>query len=146
MVGRGSFAVLRPSHPTAAPGASATQDDSVDDSGARIIDDGIDGLSNAPPGERWPKVDRGVERMKAALESGGDAQVVAESMLGFLATSGDTSIESTPFVIGEQYGTRSSTVIVVTPAGDVLFIEQNWLRGGVRDGAARTVRFRIERA
>ena len=75
-----------------------------------------------------------------------DAQVVAESMLGFLATSGDTSIESTPFVIGEQYGTRSSTVIVVTSAGDVLFIEQNWLRGGVRDGAARTVRFRIERA
>jgi uncharacterized protein with NRDE domain len=111
----------------------------------RLLDDGIDGFSNAAPGERWPKVDRGVERMRAATEGNDDAQVVAESMLDFLATPGDAPIESTPFVTGERYGTRSSTAIVVTRAGHALFIEQNWLSGGARDGPARTFRFRIER-
>jgi uncharacterized protein with NRDE domain len=110
-----------------------------------VLVDGIDGLSNAPPGQRWPKVDRGVEAMAAALDSNNGAQTVAESMLGFLSTPGEASIESTPFVIGDRYGTRSSTVFVVSRAGDALFIEQNWLRGGVPDGPARTFRFNIER-
>lgn len=110
----------------------------------QLLGDGIDGLSNAPAGERWPKVDRGTGRLEAVLQANDDADAVAESMLGFLATPVDAPIESAAFVMGERYGTRSSTAIVVTRTGNVLFIEQNWLRGGVRDGPARVFRFRVE--
>lgn len=105
----------------------------------RAIAAGIDGISNADPGVRWPKVDAGVEAMRAAIETE-DAEQVIERMLAFLATSAPGPREASPFVLGEEYGTRSSTVIVVRGAR-TWFVEQNWLRSGVRDGAPRTFRW-----
>lgn len=105
----------------------------------RAIAAGIDGISNADPGVRWPKVDAGVEAMRSAIETG-EAEQVIERMLAFLATSVAGPREGSPFVLGEEYGTRSSTVIVVRGAR-TWFVEQNWLRSGVRDGAPRTFRW-----
>ena len=102
----------------------------------RAIAPGIDGISNADPGVRWPKVDAGVEELREAIATN-DAEAVIERMLAFLARSIPCPREASPFVLGETYGTRSSTVIVVSGAR-TWFVEQNWLRSGVRDGAPRT--------
>ncbi|MCU1350388.1 MAG: hypothetical protein JWO56_3418 [Acidobacteria bacterium] len=100
---------------------------------ARPIPAGMDGISNADPGVRWPKVDAGVDELRAAIATS-DPEVVVERMLAFLATSIPGPREASPFVLGETYGTRSSTVIVGTRDGATSFVEQNWLRSGVRDG------------
>jgi uncharacterized protein with NRDE domain len=109
-------------------------------SAPRVVGDGIDGISNADPDVRWPKVDAGVDALRAALATG-SAEAIAQRMLAFLATSIPGPREASPFILGETYGTRSSTVIVVGRSGGTLFMEQNWLRSGVRDGAPRTFRW-----
>jgi len=106
----------------------------------RPIANGIDGISNADPDVRWPKVDAGVEELRAAMATS-DPEAVAGRMLAFLASSIPGPREASPFVLGETYGTRSSTVIVSAADGRTLFVEQNWLRSGVRDGAPRTFRW-----
>jgi uncharacterized protein with NRDE domain len=105
----------------------------------RVVPPGVDGISNADPGVRWPKVDAGVEELREAMATN-DAEAVIERMLAFLARSIPGPREASPFVLGETYGTRSSTVIVVSGAR-TWFVEQNWLRSGVRDGAPRTFRW-----
>jgi uncharacterized protein with NRDE domain len=93
---------------------------------ARVLEPGIHGLSNAPAGERWPKVDRAEEAMERTLAEG----VTFRALFHFLGTTPDI------FVRGDRYGTRSSTVIVVRD-GEIHFVEQNFARGGSPDGERR---------
>lgn len=103
---------------------------------------GIVGLSNSPVSERWPKVDAACDAMAAALKQS-HPEPIAESLLRFLGTPPVAyQPEREPFVAGEKYGTRSSTVIVAT-AEQILFIEQNYARGGSPDGLRRV--FRLDR-
>jgi uncharacterized protein with NRDE domain len=75
-----------------------------------------------------------------------DADALASAVLHFLSEELNTNrIESEVFVAGERYGTRSSTAIVVTDE-EIIFAEQSYLRGGVRDGAPRQFRFPISAA
>ncbi|HEX9160932.1 MAG TPA: NRDE family protein [Thermoanaerobaculia bacterium] len=105
--------------------------------------DGIHALSNAPAGERWPKVDEARAAI-AGLATIDDAQEMVESVLQFLATRRGTGhVENEVFVAGERYGTRSSTAIVITPEHELFFAEQSYERGGVRDGETRRFRFTI---
>jgi uncharacterized protein with NRDE domain len=91
----------------------------------RILERGVYGFSNAPPGEHWPKVDFAVEAMKTAA-----ADPTAE-LLRFLGTPRHSGrVEEEVFIAGERYGTRASTVIVATDDA-VLFTEQNYGRGGI---------------
>ena len=84
---------------------------------ARELPDGIHGVSNGPPDAQWIKVERGIDAMRESLDP--------EHLIRFLSTpTPDEPIENSVFIIGERYGTRSSTVIVV---GDdrIDFVEQN---------------------
>ena len=101
---------------------------------------GVHALSNAPAGERWPKVDA-AETEVARLVQIDDAEQLIDAILDFLSWSrGTNRPESEVFVKGERYGTRSSTAIVM---GDdaVHFAEQSFSRGGVRDGVVRRFRY-----
>ena len=89
------------------------------------------GVSNAPPDERWPKVDAAVERVRAAMAL--DVDALVDDLLAFLASGPPADYTASPFILGDRYGTRSSTVIVATRE-EIVFVEQNWLRGGVRAG------------
>ena len=79
---------------------------------------GIHGLSNAPHGEHWPKVDTAVEAIRTLR--------TPEEILRFLGPPmkyGDPTRDI--FIAGDRYGTRSSTAIVAD-AKSVAFAEQNY--------------------
>jgi uncharacterized protein with NRDE domain len=106
-------------------------------SDARELSEGIQGVSNGPPGAQWIKVERGIEAMQEAL-AGDD---ITSSLMRFLSTPAPGEpIENNVFVAGERYGTRSSTVIVAGPDG-IEFSEQNWLANGVRSGPRIAAKF-----
>lgn len=99
-----------------------------------VLQPGIHGFSNAPSGIRWPKVEIAVDATLGALQAKDAAQTAAHLLrvLHQSATHRDPTRDI--FVTGERYGTRSSTVIIATP-GKILFVEQNFKRGGAPDGA-----------
>jgi uncharacterized protein with NRDE domain len=82
------------------------------DTPARLLDDGIYAISNAPAAIDWPKIILAREAMSRALE--GD--VVLDDLLRFLTTPRGGPIEEEVFVAlpDRGYGTRSSTVVVMT--------------------------------
>ena len=117
---------------TNAPGA---------DGGCRDTD-GIHGVSNGPPQERWVKVIAGEAAMRDAVASGGDADAVVVELLPFLRTTHGGTPDREPFVLNERWGTRSSTVIVAA-ANEIRFVEQSWTRHGEPDGDARRFKFML---
>jgi uncharacterized protein with NRDE domain len=88
---------------------------------ARTLPAGVHGVSNGPLDAQWIKVERGIRAMNDAL----DRDDMPEQLLTFLGTpTPGEPIENSVFIIGERYGTRSSTAIVVS--GDHIdFVEQN---------------------
>ncbi|HYO76674.1 MAG TPA: NRDE family protein [Thermoanaerobaculia bacterium] len=94
-----------------------------------VMRPGIQAVSNAPVGQHWPKVDYAVEEMSIALRMD-DAETIMLVLLQFLALPrGTDSVQNEVFIKGDRYGTRASTVIVVTET-EVLFGEQSFARGG----------------
>lgn len=81
------------------------------DTPARLLDDGIFAVSNAAGSIDWPKIVLAREAMSSALE--GD---VVDDLLHFLTTPRGGPIEEEVFVVlpDRGYGTRSSTVIVIS--------------------------------
>jgi uncharacterized protein with NRDE domain len=81
------------------------------DATARLLDDGIFAISNAPAAVDWPKIGLAREAMAAALN--GD---VVDDLMRFLTTSCGGPIEEEVFVSlpDRGYGTRSSTVVLIT--------------------------------
>lgn len=106
----------------------------------RTLEAGIHGLSNAPAGVTWPKVDIATDALRGALEIPQRAMMIDE-LLRVLRTApanGDPMRDL--FIAGEQYGTRASTVIVVEER-TIHFVEQNFGRGGVVLGERNELRF-----
>lgn len=108
-----------------------------------VLEPGIHAVSNAPPGEQWPKVALAAAEMNVALAMT-EAESVVLVLMQFLGLPRGTSdVESEVFLQGDRYGTRASTVIVVTDR-EILFAEQSFTRGGVPYSKSRL--FRIELA
>lgn len=105
----------------------------------RPLPSGVHSLSNAPAGERWPKMDLAVTAMKSALALENPMESPMDHLLTFLATWHGGPIESEAFIAGDRYGTRSSTVIVAT-GQEIVFTEQSYVRGGLARGGPRTFR------
>lgn len=106
----------------------------------RSVSPGVHGMSNAQLDDPWPKVERGTARMEAVLE--GDVE--PEGLLSILddrepapdEALPDTGVGletermlSPPFIDGESYGTRSSTVILMHRSGTITFVERTFARG-----------------
>jgi uncharacterized protein with NRDE domain len=124
-----------------------------DAAGALRLEPGIYGLSNGTLGTDWPKVRRSRERLAARLER---PLGEPEELLGLLADRTpppdaelpDTGIGlelerllSSPFVVGERYGTRAATAVVLDHDGGGQVVE----RSLGADGAATGTRcFRLE--
>jgi uncharacterized protein with NRDE domain len=81
------------------------------DASARLLDDGIFSVSNAPAAVDWPKIVVARDAMAAAL----DCDVV-DDLMRFLTTPRGGPIEEEVFVSlpDRGYGTRSSTVVVMS--------------------------------
>lgn len=114
----------------------------------RIVD-GVVGLSNHLLDSPWPKVERAKDALREALR---EPIVQPETLFALLndrAEAADHELPDTgvglererflspPFIVGETYGTRSSTVLLVDRLGGVLFIERTFDPRGQPTGDAR---------
>jgi uncharacterized protein with NRDE domain len=89
--------------------------------GWTTLANGIHAISNAPLGEVWPKTTIAAEAMRED----------PASLMQFLTTPRNSgSVESEVFIAGDRYGTRASTVVIVTE-DEIQFAEQTFARGGV---------------
>lgn len=112
--------------------------DTEADSDSLAIAPGLHGLTNRPLKSDTPKVQRGKTLLEPIISK------VSISVDELLAVMMDTRLPaetdrsaSLPgleacFVTGERYGTRATTIILVSKDGQVQFTEQSWLAGGVR--------------
>jgi uncharacterized protein with NRDE domain len=108
--------------------------------GHELLEPGIHAVSNAPLGEEWEKTRVARAEMDVAVRMD-DPTTIALVLLQFLgAPRGTQSVESEVFIAGDRYGTRASTVVVVSER-EVLFGEQSFARGGELYGKSRLFRF-----
>lgn len=118
---------------------------------AHALTPGVWGLSNDQLDTPWPKVSAGktaLERSLAQLpDDTGLMQLLANDSVhpddALPATGVPLEWErllSAAFVRSPDYGTRSSTVLLVGADGSTVFDEQTWLPGATR-GARRRFRF-----
>ncbi|MGH7511944.1 MAG: NRDE family protein [Gemmatimonadales bacterium] len=117
---------------------------------ARVLDPGVYGLSNHLLDTAWPKVTTG----KGALNDlllGAESKLVP-NLLALLADPRQAADESLPstgiglawerllsaaFIVSGEYGTRSSTVVLVGRDGGVVFVERSFGANGVPAGEVR---------
>ncbi len=109
----------------------------------RAIESGVHGLSNHLLDEPWPKVVRGRSRMEEALASPRDPVPALFDLLSDVQRAPDHELPQTgvgiawerrlasALITGEEYGTRVSTVLVVSSSGNASFEE----RGRAADGS-----------
>lgn len=114
---------------------------------ARAIEPGVHGLSNHLLDEPWPKVVQGRARMQAALAAR-DPTAALFDLLSDDAIAPDPDLPRTgvgrewerrlapALIVGEDYGTRASTVVTVAGSGEVGFEERTLDGKGNIVGAA----------
>jgi uncharacterized protein with NRDE domain len=115
---------------------------------------GSHGLSNHLLDTNWPKVHEGRARLDALLE---DEQLDPEALLELLADRNIASGGEPPgfelrlvpelitrmkFIVSPEYGTRSSTVLLVDRGGGVTFVERQFDAAGKTSGT-HSHKFRI---
>ena len=113
------------------------------------IGDGVFGLSNHLLDSPWPKVERAKDALREALR---EPLIEPETLFALLndrAEAADHELPDTgvglererflspPFIVGQAYGSRSSTVLLVDRLGGVLFIERTFDPQGQPTGDAR---------
>ena len=106
-----------------------------------VLKPGYYGLSNAELGAEWPKCVQGA----AALHEAADKQATDIQLLSLLSDSSVPNDEALPhrgrpieferrvapcFIVGEEYGTRASTVVRIS-ANQVSLTEKTYTAGGV---------------
>jgi uncharacterized protein with NRDE domain len=116
----------------------------------QLITPGVHGLSNADFNTPWPKTRQLMARLQDWTDAGEDENF--DELFGALASRAparddqlpDTgfSLEmerwlSSAFIVGDDYGTRASTVVAIAQDGSGLLIERRFGPGGVALGESR---------
>jgi uncharacterized protein with NRDE domain len=112
------------------------------------ISPGVHGLSNHLLDEPWPKVRHGTEVLGSLLaapeaditatlfQTLADRTPAVDQALPATGVERQRERELSPiFIAAERYGTRASTVLLVSAAGDVYFSERSYGPGGASLGA-----------
>ncbi|MBK9115390.1 MAG: NRDE family protein [Betaproteobacteria bacterium] len=118
-------------------------------SGARRLGVGVHGLSNALLDTPWPKLVRTLRAVRAWAARADADTAALFAALGDRARAADAELPDTgvtrdwerllssPFIVGDRYGTRCSTVLTVDRAGRAVFRERTFDAAGTP--AAETV-------
>jgi uncharacterized protein with NRDE domain len=116
---------------------------------------GIHGLSNHLLDTPWPKVERGKQRLQAALAGEFDAEALLD-LLHDREPAPESELPETgiglelervlspALIVSPQYGTRASTAVLFSEDGSVSFAERTILPGG-NTGPTVSLRFSLER-
>jgi len=97
------------------------------------LDPGVYALSNTHLGSTWPKISHAEARLTACLDSG-DLSACLFDLLADRTLHGDSldsddreiQLKSTIFLKNGHYGTRASTVVLLSRAGELRFIERRF--------------------
>lgn len=112
----------------------------------RVLEPGIHALSNGPWESRWPKVRRARAAMSEALGQPDALDEILFRMLSDAGRADDSELPDTGvglererrlspiFIRDAHYGTRSSSVLVITSAGEGRFTERSWSPSGDLSG------------
>lgn len=95
---------------------------------------GVHALANEPVDAPCPRA----ERLRVALAAVVDARADPETLLDTLMAEDDPAL----FLRGDVYGTRASTLVAISAAGDVRMIERRYEKGG-RPAGTTALTFRI---
>ncbi|RYD44145.1 MAG: NRDE family protein [Sphingomonadales bacterium] len=98
------------------------------------LDPGVHALANEPIDAPCPRAERLRRALEAMVGLGGDP----ESQLDTLMAEDDPAL----FLRGDVYGTRASTLVAVSAAGNVRMIERRYEKGG-RPIGTTALEFRI---
>jgi uncharacterized protein with NRDE domain len=116
----------------------------------RALGPGIYGLSNHLLDTAWPKVTASKTALGALLR--GDGADLVPGLLSLLADPRQAPDEHLPatgiglewerllsaaFIATKDYGTRSSTIVLVRRDGEIAFVEKSFGAGGVATGEVR---------
>ena len=115
---------------------------------SRLLDPGIYGLSNHLLDTPWPKVERAKSQLANALNSVPDDSALLELLRDDRVPSDadlprtGVSLQwerllSSAFIVGDGYGTRSSTILIVDRDGEVSFREWTWHADGTLGNEVR---------
>ncbi|MDH3280896.1 MAG: NRDE family protein [Gammaproteobacteria bacterium] len=123
----------------------------------RSLGRGLFGLSNGAFDEAWPKVEIGKKRLDALLRQ---PRIDAEELLALLGDRTQAEVHELPdtgigterekllspaFIAGAEYGTRSSTTIIVDTAGQTAFLERTFHSSGFECAPVdRHFRFKLD--
>lgn len=109
---------------------------------------GVHALSNSALDAPWPKVGWLARRLQALLDS--DADPASALLLDLLMHRGPVgnaaglpTVAGRPFVPGDDYGTRASTVVLLSREGELRFSERRYGPGGQPAGESHFA-FRLE--
>lgn len=114
----------------------------------RLVTPGVYALSNASLDSPWPKTSHLREALAGRLEASDDAllELLADSrrypddLLPATGISLDWErMLSAAFIIGEDYGTRASSVLRIGPAGSASLVERRFGPLGRLEGESRWV-------
>jgi uncharacterized protein with NRDE domain len=117
--------------------------------GPASVSAGVHGLSNHLLDTAWPKVDRGRARLETLLAAGQlDPESLLEMLTDHTLLPGDMPhgidnslapelLAKHYFIVSEIYGTRSSTVLLVSRDGEVEFVERSFDSQGRATGTQR---------
>lgn len=104
---------------------------------------GIHALGNAPLGTDWPRVRRAEAGFRAALAADTPETALLEMLADRdpgLAESADAALtrrRTEIFIHDGRYGTRSSTIVLMTRDGEATFVERSFAANGRATGDAR---------
>jgi len=113
---------------------------------SRPLVPGVHGVSNAQLDTPWPKLERAKAGVAAWTRDGSDDVALLFDLLADRAQAPDEALPATgvplewerllssPFIVSPRYGTRSSTVLAVSRAGDVTFSERTFDAAGRATG------------
>ena len=113
-------------------------------SGARRLADGIHVLSNAPLGTSWPKTEFASAGLAEILDGGPERAGLVRRLFRLLETRAPRNVcaggrdlhwrARSVFVRDQRYGTRSSTVVLLSRDGELTFAERRFDADGRRRG------------
>ena len=103
----------------------------------RALEPGCFGLSNASYGTDWPKIAYLKSGIAELLEHDRVSEVAVLELLETRRPQSPgpfadplTKMQTTPFVLGEHYGTRAATIIIVDGLGHCRFMERRYDAAG----------------
>ena len=87
-------------------------------------------MSNAPFGEEWPKTERMRSGLSAALRARDQVSALLELLAQRDGSRSAPDYRADLFISGPEFGTRSSTIVMISQDGLLRFVERGFDSAG----------------